>query len=188
LEEDKMKKGFTLIELLVVILILSILISIAAVSFSSALGRATETACKKILGDLYKACYDYCIGGQSFPFAGDNAEAYQHWQVLYDNEKGTSVSLMKCPAMARVKVPDVDPDTGKVTLRPETCSYAYSKDQVSHDSGRHLLAADKDYKRGGTGDGHQDVIVVLRCDGSIDAVKVKEGENWETVTKGELTK
>ncbi|MCX7702668.1 MAG: prepilin-type N-terminal cleavage/methylation domain-containing protein [Planctomycetota bacterium] len=183
-----MKKGFTLIELLVVILILSILITIAAVTFGPAIARANETACKKLLGDLFKFCNMYYLKASTFPFAGEGMEAYQHWQVLFDNVEGISPTLLKCPAMGNVRVAEMDSDTNKVTLRPENCAYAYSREQCSPEHYSRLLAADKDFKRGNTGFGHNEAIVVLKCGGSPDVVKVKEGENWETVTKGELVK
>lgn len=183
-----MRRGFTLVELLVVILILSILISIASITFIGVLGGAKEKACMKRLSDIYKFCMQYYMDQQdSFPFAGDGAEAYEHWQVLI-NMKGVNPEVLVCPAMANIKPAKADPDTGEILLEPNNVSYAYAMEQRVPEHEAALLAADKDYRRPDGGFGHTEKIIILKCSGAISEVNIGEGETWDTATKGELVK
>lgn len=184
----KMRRGFTLVELLVVILILSILISIATITFVGVISGSKEKACMMNMKNLYTYCMQYYTQQQdSFPFAGDGAEAYEHWQVLV-NEVQVSLQVFKCPAMGNIKVAEPDPDTGEVTLEPQNVSYAYAMEQRTPDHHASLLAADKDFLRPDGGFGHPNKVITLKCDGGLQIVNVGEGETWDTVTKGQLVK
>jgi len=184
-----MKKGFTLVELLVVILILSILISIATITFTDVLKGSRIEACKMQLKNIYTYCMNYYTQQQdSFPFAGDGAEAYEHWQVLL-NEIQVSPQVLKCPAMGNIRIAEPDPETDEIILEPNNVSYAYAMEQRTPEHRAKLLAADKDFITSeGDGYGHPEKIVVLRCTGEIKVISVEEGETWETATKGELVK
>jgi len=184
-----MRKGFTLVELLVVILILSILITIAGATFIGILSTTKEKACKMKLSNLYKYCMQYYTEQQdSFPFAGDGAEAYEHWQVLIDNVKGIDPEVLRCPAMGNIKVAEPDPDTNEVTLEPQNVSYAYAREQRTPEHYAAYLAADKDFKRPDGGFGHENLVIILKCNGSIIEAKAGEEDTWDAVTKDELVK
>jgi len=149
-----------------------------------------EIICKMNLSDLYKYCMQYYTMGQdSFPFAGDGADACKHWQVLFDGVRGISPNVLKCPAMRKVKVAEPDPDTDSLTLEPENISYAYAKRRRTPEDRGSLLAGDKDFKRSdGKGEGHLNRVIVLKCDGEITEIRVEKGQSWEEAVNGELVR
>jgi len=184
------REGFTLIELLVVILILGILITIAAMTFLGAPEKAKQTKCLANLDNLFKLCINYSMEYNSFPWGGDGARYYEHWQALV-NEMGQGKridpNLFVCPSMIGIKAAEKDQDRHFV-LAENNCAYAYAIQQRTQEDGDILLAADKDVKIGAQGKGHPEIIITLSCDGTKKKNKVREGENWDSITRGELAR
>ena len=179
------RSGFTLIELLVVIMILGILITIAGLAFIGAPEKARQTACMKHLNDIYKCIMSYSGDQGAFPWAGDSAPFIDHWNVLIKelNYK-IKPDLFICPSMG-LSPAKKDPVTKQFQLQRENCGYAYSSVPRT-ETDEELLAGDRDFKSGGRGRGHPNLVIVLSASGNVDKIKVKEGQTWEQVTRGEL--
>ncbi|RKY16209.1 MAG: hypothetical protein DRP63_05775 [Planctomycetota bacterium] len=183
-------RGFTLIELLIVIVILGILITVVMSVSTGPVSKVKILKCKANLKDLYIACYDYSTQERSFPWAGDDAEFWEHWALLVkwcDNGRKISPEKFVCPEFLNKRAAKKDEETGEWELAPENVSYAYANQICSPESAGYL-AADMDVRIGGRGQGHAGVIVTVRCSGGVRVHKLKEGEDWESVCGRWLTR
>jgi general secretion pathway protein G len=66
------KRGFTIIELMIVMLIISILIGIAAISYDRTVVRARETVLKQDLSTMRQAIDNYTLDKQQAPQSLDD--------------------------------------------------------------------------------------------------------------------
>jgi hypothetical protein len=145
--------------------------------------KAEIAACQANLRQIHTSCMIYEIDNKLFPFAGENAKAHEHLQLLVDAGVIEGPKLFVSPASGTEKPALVDKD-GHFKLSENTCSYAYTNQPRNSTSrGLKRLVANKRLvdKQGEKG------LSVLYVNGNVEWVKAN-GNTWEELTKGQLTK
>ncbi len=180
-------RGFTLIELLVVIAIISVLMGLVFPALMRGQEKARQAACGSNLKQLHISSMIYeNEGNRMFPYAGEDQPAFAHMQLLVDEGLIEQPKLFICPS-SKDNVAKVD-DEENFVLTEETCSYAWARKKLSSSSrGTRILAADKGYGEE-EGANHPDGINVVLVGSNVEWRKAREGDSWESLTKGQLTK
>ncbi len=135
------------------------------------------------LRQIHTACMLYDNDNRIFPWAGEEAKAYEHFQLLVDSGYVKDPNWFVRPGSKTEKPAKLDRN-GHFNLSEETCSYAYANVRRSSSSrSSRLLAADKHLVEQFGVKG----IEVLYVGGDIDWV-IAEGKSWEELTKRQLAK
>ncbi len=172
--------AIVLIIVVVAIPVLSVLAGLMLPALMKAGSKANIAACGSNLKQIYTSCMLYEQEHRMFPWAGEGAAAHEHLQLLVDTGFVATPKLFVCPASTQ-RPAQVDAE-GHFVLSEDTCSYAYTAKRRSMSSrAMRRLAADKDFH-------HPGGINVLFVGGNVEYIRVREGQTWEDMTKGELTR
>ncbi|TET38280.1 MAG: type II secretion system protein [Planctomycetota bacterium] len=171
-------RGFTLVEILVVIGIIVLLASLSYAGIMSAMEYAKRCACISNLRQIGLAALTYAQENDAnmFPWAGEDATAVDHLNILIESNAMLTPELFVCPA-SKGKVPAKEDENGRFILTEKNCTIRCSKVPLSPgDYPKKILLADAHMR--GNGDdsfgGHKGGICVYRIGGSCEFVKVKK--------------
>ena len=145
--------------------------------------KAEVAACASNLRQIHTACMLYEQDNRIFPFAGEDAKAYEHLQLLVDAGYIEDSKVFVSPASGTEKPARMDKDE-HFMLSEATCSYAYTKViRSSTSKASRCIAASKRLIN------RQDVkgLNILYIGGNVEWVEAEE-KSWEDLTKGLLTK
>lgn len=119
-----------------------------------------RTRCANNLRQIGMASQLYLNDHKVFPFAGDDADGYEHIQLLFDGGYLHDPVAAICNASS--DVPATIDVSGKCTLGPENCSYLWAKEPRNDSDPADLpLAADAHETKGPKGSVHPGGRMVL---------------------------
>jgi prepilin-type N-terminal cleavage/methylation domain-containing protein len=179
-------RGFTLVELLVVIAIISVLVSLVLPAVMTGRARADRAACSSNLKQIFTCSMLYSDDYRVFPWAGEDAMAYEHLQMLVDSGVvDCPPKLFICRAAAQDNPAIEDDDEGHFTLSEMSCSYAWAnKIRTTSTRTTMRLSADKRIEAQ-----HETGLNVVFVGGNVEWVEFKEDQDtWEGLTKNQLIK
>jgi len=168
-------RAFTLVELLVVIAIMLILASLSYAGIILGRDIAKRGACISNLKQIGLAatCFAMESETRSYPWAGENATATDHMNLLVQKSERLVPELFLCPASSG-KVRAKEDENGRFTLTKENCSYGWSRLPLSDEDGaRRILVADAAIRNGDSPvkDNHRGGLCVYRIGGSAEYVR-----------------
>jgi len=162
-------RGFTLVEILVVIGIIVLLASLSYAGIMSAMESAKRAACISNLRQIGFAAFAYAQdnGTNMFPWAGEDATAIDHLNILVEFNGRLTPELFVCPA-SRGIAPAKEDKNRRFVLTEKNCTLTWSKIPLSPDDHpKEILFADAHMR--GNGDdsrgGHKGGICAT---GSVD--------------------